>query len=229
MFWTEGPRRSSTGLLAGRWADTCRFEPKLHWWKRPWETILTSLSVCEAYRRAERVSPYHHKKYQIFLYSQECRLKRELDTKSFSTRLEASLALFRHFTCPRFRSENEEFTIHHFADSVSYQVEGLVKKNKVRTYSLIKQINSWRNSLGKTKQSVYNQNCYSACARGSVHSYIYYSCSWNDNVFLNYTTTRKIRRHEDWKELSERRCRATKHSERCLTFSTEVCLALFTL
>ena len=71
--------------------------------------------------------------YQILLYSQECRLKRELDTKSFSTRLEASLAQFRHFTCPRFRSENEEFTIHHFADSVSYQVEGLVKKNKVRT------------------------------------------------------------------------------------------------
>ncbi|KAM7430002.1 Unconventional myosin-XIX [Porites harrisoni] len=64
------------------------------------------------------------------LMNEECRLKRELDTKSFSTRLEASLAQFRHFTCPRFRSENEEFTIHHFADSVSYQVEGLVKKNK---------------------------------------------------------------------------------------------------
>ena len=76
--------------------------------------------------------------YQILFYSQECRLKRELDTKSFSTRLEASLAQLRHFTCPRFRSENEEFTIHHFADSVSYQVEGLVKKNKVRDYSLSK-------------------------------------------------------------------------------------------
>lgn len=86
----------------------------------------------------ERVSPYHHRNTKVLLYSQECRLKRELDTKSFSTRLEASLAQFRHFTCPRFRSENEEFTIHHFADSVSYQVEGLVKKNKVRDYSLSK-------------------------------------------------------------------------------------------
>ena len=86
----------------------------------------------------ERVSPYHHRNTKVLLYSQECRLKRELDTKSFTTRLEASLAQFRHFTCPRFRSENEEFTIHHFADSVSYQVEGLVEKNKVRDYSLSK-------------------------------------------------------------------------------------------
>ena len=86
--------------------------------------------------RARVVLP--SQEYQILLYSQECRLKRELDTKSFSTRLEASLAQFKHFTCPRFRSENEEFTIHHFADSVSYQVEGLVKKNKVRDYSLSK-------------------------------------------------------------------------------------------
>lgn len=120
--------------------------------------ILTLLSVCEDYMRkqcysekirlgfqgmndlqvAERVSPYHHRNTKVLLYSQECRLKRELDTKSFTTRLEASLAQFRHFTCPRFRSENEEFTIHHFAYSVSYQVEGLVKKNKVRDYSLSK-------------------------------------------------------------------------------------------
>ena len=123
---------------------------KFHSWKGPWETIWTLLSVCEAYLRkqcysekirlefqgmndlqvTERVA-LPSQEYQILFYSQECRLKRELDTKSFSTRLEASLAQLRHFTCPRFRSENEEFTIHHFADSVSYQVEGLVKKNKV--------------------------------------------------------------------------------------------------
>ncbi|KAL9980241.1 hypothetical protein ACROYT_G008799 [Oculina patagonica] len=64
------------------------------------------------------------------LMNEECRLKRELDTKSFSTRLETSLLQNSHFTCPRFKSENHEFSIHHFAESVSYQVEGLVKKNK---------------------------------------------------------------------------------------------------
>ncbi|KAJ7387469.1 Unconventional myosin-XIX [Desmophyllum pertusum] len=64
------------------------------------------------------------------LMNEECRLKRELDTKSFSTRLETSLAQNSHFSCPRFRSENHEFSIYHFAESVSYQVEGLVKKNK---------------------------------------------------------------------------------------------------
>jgi len=67
-----------------------------------------------------------------FVRSQECRLKRDLDMKSFSTRLETSLLLNRHSTCPRFMSENHVFRIHHFAESVSYQVEGLVKKNKVR-------------------------------------------------------------------------------------------------
>lgn len=64
------------------------------------------------------------------LMNEECRLKRELDTNSFSTRLKTTLAQNTHFTCPRFKSENHEFSIHHFAESVSYQVEGLVKKNK---------------------------------------------------------------------------------------------------
>ncbi|XP_027042559.1 unconventional myosin-XIX-like [Pocillopora damicornis] len=64
------------------------------------------------------------------LMNEECRLKRELDTNSFSTRLKTALAQNTHFTCPRFKSENHEFSIHHFAESVSYQVEGLVKKNK---------------------------------------------------------------------------------------------------
>ena len=67
-----------------------------------------------------------------FVRSQECRLNRDLDTKSFSTRLETSLLYSSHFTCPRIKSENHMFSIHHFAESVSYQVEGLVKKNKVR-------------------------------------------------------------------------------------------------
>ncbi|XP_022793061.1 unconventional myosin-XIX-like isoform X2 [Stylophora pistillata] len=64
------------------------------------------------------------------LMNEECRLKRELDTNSFSTRLTTTLAQNSHFTCPRFKSENHLFRIHHFAESVSYQVEGLVKKNK---------------------------------------------------------------------------------------------------
>jgi len=64
------------------------------------------------------------------LMNEECCLKRELDTKSFSTRLETSLLQNSHFTCPRFKRENHVFSIHHFAESVSYQVEGLVKKNK---------------------------------------------------------------------------------------------------
>ena len=67
-----------------------------------------------------------------FVRLQECRLKRELDAKSFSTRLETSLLQNSHFACPRFKSENHVFSIHHFAESVSYQVDGLVKKNKVR-------------------------------------------------------------------------------------------------
>jgi len=64
------------------------------------------------------------------LMNEECRLKRELDAKSFSTRLEMSLGQCSHFSCPRFKTESHEFAIHHFAESVSYQVEGLVKKNK---------------------------------------------------------------------------------------------------
>ena len=67
-----------------------------------------------------------------FVRFQECRLNRELDTKTFSTRMETSLLYNSHFTCPRFKSENHMFSIHHFAESVSYQIEGLVKKNKVR-------------------------------------------------------------------------------------------------
>ena len=67
-----------------------------------------------------------------FVRLQECRLKRELDAKSFNTRLETSLLQNSHFACPRFKSENHVFSIHHFAESVSYQVDGLVKKNKVR-------------------------------------------------------------------------------------------------
>ena len=70
----------------------------------------------------------------LFSLFQECRLKRELDTNSFSTRLKTALAQNTHFTCPRFKSDNYEFSIHHFAESVSYQVEGLVKKNKVRFF-----------------------------------------------------------------------------------------------
>ena len=64
--------------------------------------------------------------------SQECRLNRELDTKSFRTRLETSLLYDHHFTCPRFNGEKHMFSIHHFAESASDQVEGLVEKNKVR-------------------------------------------------------------------------------------------------
>ena len=67
-----------------------------------------------------------------FVRSQECRLNREPDTKSFSSRLETTLLYNGHSTCPRFKSENQMFSIHHYAESVSYQVEGLVKKNKVR-------------------------------------------------------------------------------------------------
>lgn len=72
--------------------------------------------------------------FSLSFFSQECHLKRELDTKSFSTRLETSLAQCSHFSCPRFKSERHEFAIHHFAESVSYQVEGLVKKNKVKIF-----------------------------------------------------------------------------------------------
>lgn len=64
------------------------------------------------------------------LMNEECRLKRELDTKSFMIRLETSLAQNSHFSCPRFKQETHQFAIHHFAGAVSYQAEGLVKKNK---------------------------------------------------------------------------------------------------
>ena len=46
-------------------------------------------------------------------------------------RLETSLAQNSHFSCPRFKQETHQFAIHHFAGAVSYQAEGLVKKNKV--------------------------------------------------------------------------------------------------
>ena len=67
-----------------------------------------------------------------FLVTQECRLKRDLDTKSFGTRLETSFVENSHFDVPRFssRSADHEFRVHHFAGSVCYRVEGLLKKNK---------------------------------------------------------------------------------------------------
>lgn len=75
-------------------------------------------------------------------------MKRELDTKSFSTRLETSLAQFSHFACPRFKNESHEFTIHHFAESVSYQVEGLVRKNKVELF-FVEIVTVFRNEVSK--------------------------------------------------------------------------------
>ncbi|XP_074635591.1 unconventional myosin-XIX-like isoform X1 [Acropora palmata] len=64
------------------------------------------------------------------LMNEECRLKREQDANSFISRLETSLANSNHFTCPKFRHKTHQFAINHFAETVSYQADELLKKNK---------------------------------------------------------------------------------------------------
>jgi len=66
------------------------------------------------------------------LMNEECRLNRVIDSQSFSDRLSSTLSRHtKHFPRNRLKSEKPEFTIHHFAASVSYQVEDLIEKNKV--------------------------------------------------------------------------------------------------
>lgn len=81
-------------------------------------------------RTSESLLPTYrpHEMYFIF---QECRLKREQDANSFISRLETSLANSNHFTSPKFRHKTHQFAINHFAETVSYQADELLKKNKV--------------------------------------------------------------------------------------------------
>ena len=81
-------------------------------------------------RTSESLLPTYrpHEMYFIF---QECRLKREQDANFFISRLETSLANSNHFTCPKFRHKTHQFAINHFAGTVSYQADELLKKNKV--------------------------------------------------------------------------------------------------
>ena len=67
----------------------------------------------------------------MYFIFQECRLKREQDASSFISRLETSLAYSSHFTCPKFGHKTHQFAINHFAETVSYQADELLRKNKV--------------------------------------------------------------------------------------------------
>ncbi|XP_048581925.1 unconventional myosin-XIX [Nematostella vectensis] len=81
------------------------------------------------------------------LLNEECRLNRPVDNRGLSDRLNFSLRSNTHFSQLRQRSQSPNFVIHHYADSVCYEVEGLVEKNKDHTpddlLELLQTSDSW--------------------------------------------------------------------------------------
>ena len=74
--------------------------------------------------------------FLVFCLFQECRLSRKLDNKSFCDRLDSCLRQNAHYSRPLVRRSRDGFAIHHYADSVCYNVNGLIEKNKVDCLSL---------------------------------------------------------------------------------------------
>ncbi|KAG7483744.1 hypothetical protein MATL_G00041590 [Megalops atlanticus] len=63
------------------------------------------------------------------LLNEECRLNRAADAKQFKTRLEKELSNNSCMSWDKF-SARPHFTVSHYAGKVSYQIEGMMEKNK---------------------------------------------------------------------------------------------------
>lgn len=62
---------------------------------------------------------------------QECRLNRASDAKQFRERLEKELSDNSSMSWDKF-SKQPHFVVAHYAGKVSYQIEGMMEKNKVQ-------------------------------------------------------------------------------------------------
>ncbi|XP_051966023.1 unconventional myosin-XIX [Xyrauchen texanus] len=65
----------------------------------------------------------------ISLLNEECRLNRASDAKQFCVRLEKELSKNANISWDKF-SKEPHFTVAHYAGNVSYQIEGMMEKNK---------------------------------------------------------------------------------------------------
>ncbi|XP_051523394.1 unconventional myosin-XIX [Myxocyprinus asiaticus] len=65
----------------------------------------------------------------ISLLNEECRLNRAADAKQFCVRLEKELSKNANISWDKF-SKEPHFTVAHYAGKVSYQIEGMMEKNK---------------------------------------------------------------------------------------------------
>ncbi|XP_016296831.1 unconventional myosin-XIX-like isoform X2 [Sinocyclocheilus anshuiensis] len=63
------------------------------------------------------------------LLNEECRLNRASDAKQFCVRLQKELSHNASISWDKF-SKQPHFTVAHYADKVSYQIEGMMEKNK---------------------------------------------------------------------------------------------------
>ena len=68
--------------------------------------------------------------HMAFVSPQECRLNRASDAGKFRVRLEKELSDHGNISWDKF-SKEPHFTVTHYAGRVSYQIEGMMEKNKV--------------------------------------------------------------------------------------------------
>lgn len=67
----------------------------------------------------------------LCFFLQECRLNRASDAKQFQERLEKELSDNGSMSWDKF-SKQPHFIVAHYAGKVSYQIEGMMEKNKVQ-------------------------------------------------------------------------------------------------
>ncbi|XP_019622072.1 PREDICTED: unconventional myosin-XIX-like [Branchiostoma belcheri] len=70
-------------------------------------------------------------KISVFaLVNEECRLNRPSDSLQLADRIHSTLGASRHISRRKSIQGQAAFTVHHYADRVSYQLDGFVEKNK---------------------------------------------------------------------------------------------------
>ncbi|XP_078600009.1 unconventional myosin-XIX-like [Branchiostoma floridae x Branchiostoma japonicum] len=70
-------------------------------------------------------------KISVFaLVNEECRLNRPSDSQQLADRIHSTLGESRHISRPKSIQGQAAFTVHHYADRVTYQVHGIMEKNK---------------------------------------------------------------------------------------------------